>query len=394
MKIAILTSGILPVPAVQGGAVENLVDFYLDYNDQHQLHEITIYSIADEKTKQHPSQQSKVNHYHYIDTHSLKAKLQKNLRHLLKSSDEYYHYTIEYFLDQALRHLARQHYDMIIVENRPGYGLKLARQAGTKVVYHLHNDFLNAETHEGKAIYDKADGIITVSDYIRSRVRTICPSDTKTHTVHNGIDLSAFNSNKVLANRTTLGLTQDDFVILFSGRITPEKGIVELAEAMNLLTDQPRIKLLILGSSFYGNANDENPFLQKLKEKAAPLADRMIFTGFIPYQQMPEYLSIADVAVIPSVWDDPFPTTVLEAQAMGLPIISTQRGGIPEEVTTDNAILLATDDLFVEKLAETILHLYQHPEKCQLMSEIALQHAAKFSKEQYAEHFFKTLSAF
>lgn len=39
MKIAILTSGILPVPAVQGGAVENLIDFYLEYNDRHQIHE-------------------------------------------------------------------------------------------------------------------------------------------------------------------------------------------------------------------------------------------------------------------------------------------------------------------------------------------------------------------
>ena len=44
MKIAILTSGILPVPAVQGGAVENFLDFFLEYNDQQKLHDITVYS--------------------------------------------------------------------------------------------------------------------------------------------------------------------------------------------------------------------------------------------------------------------------------------------------------------------------------------------------------------
>lgn len=43
MKIAILTSGILPVPAVQGGAVENLIDFYLDYNERNNLHDITVF---------------------------------------------------------------------------------------------------------------------------------------------------------------------------------------------------------------------------------------------------------------------------------------------------------------------------------------------------------------
>ena len=97
------------------------------------------------------------------------------------------------------------------------------------------------------------------------------------------------------------------------------------------------------------------------------------------------------MAVIPSVWDDPFPTTVLEAQAMGLPVISTLRGGIPEEVTKDTAILLATDENFVENLAKTILALYNHPDKRKQMSAAALKHSQQFSKERYARNFFKAL---
>lgn len=46
MRIAILTSGILPIPAVLGGAVENLIDYYLEYNNQHSLHDISVYSVA------------------------------------------------------------------------------------------------------------------------------------------------------------------------------------------------------------------------------------------------------------------------------------------------------------------------------------------------------------
>ena len=45
MKIAILTSGILPIPAVQGGAVENLIDYCLEYNERHSLHEIMVFSV-------------------------------------------------------------------------------------------------------------------------------------------------------------------------------------------------------------------------------------------------------------------------------------------------------------------------------------------------------------
>ena len=67
MKLAVLTCGMLPIPAVQGGAVENLIDFYLEYNDCHKLHDITVYSPWDCKVKKQPALVSDVNHYHYID---------------------------------------------------------------------------------------------------------------------------------------------------------------------------------------------------------------------------------------------------------------------------------------------------------------------------------------
>ena len=166
---------------------------------------------------------------------------------------------------------------------------------------------------------------------------------------------------------------------------------MELIEAMILLKDHEDVKLLVIGSSFYGNANNENAFAKSLKEKAEPLKGNIIFTGFIPYTDMPNYLSMADVAVIPSVWDDPFPTTVLEAQAMGLPIISTRRGGIHEEVTKENAILLDTDEHFVDNLATSILDLYKHPEKRKQMAAASLERAKLFDKETYAKNFFEAL---
>ena len=77
MKIAVLTSCILPVPSVQGGAVENLIDFYLEYNNIHKIHDITVYSIYNKKTDNHPAQASLVNHYYYIDTNSLLARIKR-----------------------------------------------------------------------------------------------------------------------------------------------------------------------------------------------------------------------------------------------------------------------------------------------------------------------------
>ena len=317
MRIAILTSGVLPVPAVQGGAVENFLDFFLEYNDQQKLHDITVYSVE-----------------------------------------------------------------------------TIASKTSSKLVYNLYNDKLNYQTRNSQLIYDAATLIISTSNYITNRVKTINDYTNKCITIYSGIELQKFNRELTpRVKREDINLTSDDFVMLFSGRITQEKGIMELIEAMNMLEDYPHIKLLVIGSSFYGNADNENDFAKSLKKKAEPLKDRIIFTGFIPYSDMPNYLNIADVSVIPSVWDDPFPTTVLEAQAMGLPIITTRRGGIPEEVTEDNAILLDTDELFIDNLAKAILDLYEHPEKRRAMSEAALKRSKLFSKERYAREFFEALES-
>ena len=392
MKIAILTSGILPVPAVQGGAVENLIDFYLAYNDQHRLHDITVYSVNHPEVRNHPALLSDVNHYHYIDTSSIFAKIRRTFYRLFHK-EEYYNYFIEYFFEQAYKHLRKQSYDCIILENRPGYVYKLSHRISSKLILHLHNDLLNQDSKFHEDILHSLHKILTVSDYIKSRVCTI-EETSIVKTVHNGIDLQRFTTQaQSNINRETLGLSQDDFVLLFSGRINKDKGVSELIDAMLKLIDTKNIKLLILGSTFFGDANNDDNFVKSLKTKTACIADRISFTGFIPYSQMPHYLKLADVAVIPSIWDDPFPTTVLEAQGMGLPIITTYRGGIPEEVTKNNAIMLETDEHLVDHLASAILDLYQHPEKRQIMAAASLERSKLFDKETYAKNFFAALES-
>ena len=389
MRIAILTSGILPVPAVQGGAVENLIDFYLDYNDKNKLHDITIYSVWHPDVERHPALKSDSNHYIYIKVNGILPKLKKKL-YKMKYGEEYYHYTIEYYLHEAIKDIRNKDFDIIIMENRPAYALKVKEIVNAKLVYHLHNEKLDKQTIKAQEIYDAADCILTVSDYIKRCVQTINPLDKKTRTIYNGINLSAF-SKKNKADRSALGFYEEDFILVFCGRMNRDKGIKELIGAMNLLKEYSHIKLMVIGSTFFGNATNDDSFTTELKAHAEPLKERIIFAGFIPYSNIPNYLQMADVAVIPSVWNDPFPTTVLEAQAIGLPIITTRRGGIPEEVTEENAILLDTDEQFVDNLASAILDLYNHPEKRKQMSLTSLERSKFFDKEIYAKNFFAAL---
>lgn len=390
MKIAILTSGILPIPAVKGGAVENHIDFYLKYNNEHKLHDMTVYSVWNDAIKGHYALQSQVNHYEYIETKSIWSKIRKNIHHKF-FGEGYYHYTIEYYFREAWRILQKQHYDIILLDNRPGYAVNIDVPKNTKLYLYLHNDLLNSKTNDYQQIYDKASRILTVSDYISSCVRSINPNDKKCISILNGIDLQAF-SPTITTNvtRSQLGFSVNDFIMVFSGRITKEKGVEELIDSI-LLLNKPNIKLLIIGSPFYGDTANENDFVRKLKQKAESIKNQIEFTGFVSYSNMPQYLKLSDIAVIPSLWDDPCPNTVLEAQAMGLPIITTRRGGIPEEVTEENAILLDTDEHFVENLTSAILKLYEHPEIRQKMSEASIDNSKYYNHERYAEDFFKAL---
>lgn len=371
--------------------MENLVDFYLEYNDQHHLHDITVYSIWHPDVKKHSALQSQVNHYKYIKVNGWWAKFKKYV-YAQTHHGEYYNYQIEYFFEEVYKDLKNKYFDCIILENRPGYANKLSARGYNNLVLHLHNDHLHQGTKNGKLLYESIRKIITISDFIKQRVQTI-GIDKKVQTVYNGIDIQIFSSQNftLSINRKKVGLSDDDFVIVFCGRINKDKGISELIDAMQKLNEHPQIKLLVLGSSFYGNANHENTFIQSLKENAGKLSNRIRFTGFIPYNEVPSYLQVADIAVLPSMWDEPFGLTIAEAQAVGLPIITTRCGGIPEIVTEQNAILLHTDKHFVDNLASAILDLYEHPEKRQQMAAASLERSKMFDKETYAKNFFAAL---
>ncbi len=389
MKIAILTSGIRAVPAVQGGAVENLVDFYLEYNDRHRLHDITVYSVWHPDAEQHPALKSEVNHYKYMKVDSFVSKIRKAI-YKKRHHNEYYHYTIEFFLEQALKRIRKEHYDAIIVENRPGFVLKLKKQTDAKLILHLHNDFLNPKAREAESIFAGFDGIISVSDYITRRVQEIAPDTTKCETVHNAIDLQQFHTATAI-QRGSFGLSDNDFVIVYSGRLTKDKGILELTQAIKQIHDIPNLKLLVIGASTYGKDASPTSFIKQLEQEAASIREKVVFTGFIDYRRIPSCLKLADVAVIPSIWEEPFGLTVVEAMAAGLPLITTRSGGIPE-ICEGVATIIDRANI-VGQLANAIIDLYQHPEKRKQMAAAALEHSKLFDTETYAKNYFQALEA-
>lgn len=388
MKIAILTSGILPVPAVQGGAAENLIDFYLAYNDQHHLHDITIYSVYHPDVKKHPALHSSVNHYIYIDRHSLLARLRAKC-HGLMHSNEYYHYQLEYFFEQAYQKLKDQHFDLIILENRPGYALKLKSRLNTPIISHIHTDLVNPEISQVKALVKANDGFICVSKYIKSRIISV-GLPTKASVVYNGLDENCFKPHaSTTINRSSVGFNDNDFIVIYTGRIVPQKGVKELVQAIQLLQDEPSIKLLVVGGDNYGDSVSSNPYLDELHEMGRQMIGKVYFTGFVSYEQLPSFLSLANVAVVPSRINEALGMSAIEATAMSLPVIATNDGGIPETLEGQKHILIDKDGDMPQQIAEAILQIKEHNSDFK-----GNQLYPHFTKEVYSKSFFNEVEQY
>ena len=252
---------------------------------------------------------------------------------------------------------------------------------------------MNNSTKQYQKIYSAAHLIINASQYITKRVNTIESNSRKCVTVHNAIDVHKFWSACPI-NRSLIGLTKESFVIVYSGRLIEEKGILQLIQAFKQIETQiPNLRLLIIGATAYGSNQQTTPFMQQLEAEVSTIQQKVFFTGFVDYSKVPSYLKTADIGIVPSMWEEPFGLTVVEAMAAGLPLITTRSGGIPEICEGVATIINNDNNTIVADLANAILDLYAHPEKRKQMSEAAIKRSQQFSKERYAHNFFKVLES-
>lgn len=152
--------------------------------------------------------------------------------------------------------------------------------------------------------------------------------------IGNGVDINKFNINNSndnwLEKRKEFGIDSKAKVICFIGRIVREKGIVDLIYAFeNILNDLPEAILLIIGD------NEANERDIKTKNEVISLIDKfdirekVVFTGY--RNDIRNLLAMADVFVLPS-YREGMPRSIIEAMAMGKPVVATNIRGCREEV--------------------------------------------------------------
>lgn len=394
-KILLVTSGGLPLPAVKGGAVETLSEILLKENEKQGRYDISVLSIWNEEANKLAKSYKnakfiffKINNF----INSMVARLVHLLNKCLKTS--FCNETL--FLLNVMRHVKKNTYDIIVIENRDAFVIPIAKYNvhHAKLVLHVHNSYLGKNTKNAVKKAAVLDQIITVSDFLTNEVLEINDMlQSKVVTLKNCIDTCLFKNKKNYEFRENFrklhGIKDEDTVFLYCGRINPTKGVYELVKAFNRLNNM-RTYLLIIGASWY-SCNNKNDYLEKIKKEAEKSKDRIVFTGYINHDEIPKYYSIGDVAMVPSMWDEPAGLVVTEALAAGLPLITTNKGGIPEYANKNNAIFLPVDQVFVQSLTEEMNRMTDPSIRIKT-SEGATAFAEKYNAEHYYADFSKIMN--
>lgn len=196
-----------------------------------------------------------------------------------------------------------------------------------------------------KTAYEAASGIIAVSNGMREDILRCYPAvdPERVKVVHNGIDLEAWKhpqgqeaDAQAAATLKRLGVDPDRPTIVFVGRITRQKGLPHLLRACEQLPADVQVILC-------AGAPDTPEIKAEVEGLVAHLRDKR--TGVVWIEEMlprPELIAVlaaSDVFVCPSVYE-PLGIVNLEAMAVGLPVVGSATGGIPDVIVDGETGLL------------------------------------------------------
>lgn len=240
----------------------------------------------------------------------------------------------------------------------------------------------NASSWIERTAYQNADGVVAVSQAMKADVQQLygVPAD-RVRVIHNGIDLRQYRPSPDPSVLARHGIGADEPFVLFVGRITRQKGIVHLVNAIAHMRSGVKVVLCAGAPDTPEIAREMQQAVERARQ--AGRAPIVWIEQMLPRDQVIALYTHASVFVCPSVYE-PFGIINLEAMACETPVVASRVGGIPEVVDAGQTGLLvpietasATDveprdpDRFSRDLAAALDELLGDPARCAQMGQRA-----------------------
>jgi glycosyltransferase involved in cell wall biosynthesis len=306
--------------------------------------------------------------------------------------------------------LGKQQCNVIHIQHSSQYAPVMRMfNPSAKIVLHLHAEWFS---QNNPALLERrlrhVDLLTTVSDYITEKTRREFPNlADRCETMSNGIDADEFGREPDFRARRE----RTEKRILYSGAISPHKGVHVLLDAFRLVVDRyPRVRLDVAGSvgsypleetfdindeaaiksvaPLYAKSRlsrvkaklslapaDAGTYQSYLKSKlGGDISAKVSFLGFIPRPELVERYYNADVFAFAPIWNEGFGLPPLEAMAAGVPVAASRSGAVVETVRDrSTGILVEKND--AKGLAEALLKLLEDDDLREEMGRAARRRA-------------------
>ncbi len=220
----------------------------------------------------------------------------------------------------------------------------------------------------------KACRVTVVSEQLKSKLQELAP-DADPDVISMGVDTEKFGRQHYVPDYFGQNGKK---VVLFVGRLAEKKGVTYLIEAMK----EVDAVLAVAG---------DGPLRKELEEQAVPIRDKVMFLGAKTHDELKILYASADIFAAPSVTaedgdQEGMPTTIMEAMASGIPIVSTKSSGIMQLIDDGENGLLC-EEKNISRLAENINRLLENEQLCRQLVKNGLETVREYDYSVIAERY-------
>jgi glycosyltransferase involved in cell wall biosynthesis len=283
----------------------------------------------------------------------------------------------------------RESFDFDVIDTHwaypDGYGaVRLARQLEVPCVLSVRGSDVNElcfrwpTRRPVRQALRGAAHVVAVSQALKETLASAGIAAERVTVIPNGVDASVFRPSDREAARTALGVSPDETVLFSAGTLVREKGIEHLIAGLSRLGDRPDLRLYVAG------AGPHHASLEATADREG-LTDRVTFLGHLDLEEMVRWYQAADLFVFASLREG-CPNAVIEALACGLPVVSTDVGGVPDlvEPGRDGLLIAAgSAEAFAQALDDAVSRTWDRP----AIAERGRQRSWDRVAEEYCEVF-------
>lgn len=388
-KIALITPGFLPVPAVKGGGSEMLITKLINQNEMEKLFDIDLYTIDDKRINEKSYKLTNVVRIRTKFLNNFVAKIINKIANFLSLEIH-----VNPYGNVVSKLLKKTKYDYLLIENNMYIFKKINKTYPyeCKKIFHLHNDVggIDKPIKLCKYIGKNADLILTVSEYLKEHFLKYT-SVKRIEVLYNCIDVNQFKFDLHIREkyRKKYNIDNAEFIFLYVGRISKEKGLLPLVMSFSeMAKTHKNVKLFVVGDIWFGKKK-KSSYLTEINRAISEIKEQVFFVGSQPIDEVSNFMSMADCIVVPTICEEAFGLVATEAMATSRALIVTDSGGLPEVVDASCAKIISRKNL-VENLKNVMEKLLDDNNMVKQMGRNGYERImckTEFQEQNYLKNF-------